>query len=47
MPEELETRGVADAASICARLVGRRDEISALDGATAESTPEAVFAQLV
>ena len=47
MPEELETRGIADAESICARLVGRRDEIPALDGATAESTPEAVFARLV
>ena len=47
MPEELETRGVADATSICARLVGRRNEIPALDGVTAESTPEAVFARLV
>ena len=46
MPEELETRGVADAASICTRLVGRLDEISAVDGVTAESTPEAVFARL-
>ena len=47
MPEELETRGVADAESVCARLVSRLHEIPALDGATAESTPEAVFARLV
>lgn len=46
MPEELEGRGVADAASICSGLAGRVGEIPASEGDGVGTTPEAVFARL-
>ena len=46
MPEELEGRGVSDAASICSGLVGRIGEIPASEDAGYANSPEAVFARL-
>ena len=43
LPKELESRGVADAESICERLCGKLSQIQ--DSAGTE-TPEAVFARL-
>jgi hypothetical protein len=46
MPEELETRGVPDAASTCTGLIRRLSEIPVSESSAADFTPEAVFARL-